>query len=409
MVPNTILKTKLFIPPLREGIISRPRLIELVNKNIKKKVLLVSAPAGFGKSTLLAEWISQTKFPVAWLSLDATENDPISFLTYLISSVQSIYEDLGDAVLGALRSPSSPPVNNLLNAWVNEISEHASEFVLILDDFHHIQDQGVIDLIGNLTDHQPAQLHLLLASRANLPLSCSRLRARGDLIELGIGNLRFTQEEAITYLRSQLGEKITEVDARTLSERTEGWIAGLQMAVLSMKSSEDVSEYVSIFSAQNRYITDYLLDEVLLRQPEHVRNFLLATSILNKFNAPLCDCVVGADNSQTMLEKLESSGLFLIPLDTTRTWYRYHHLFAELLRKRLENSQIFSIEELHRKASDWFANEEMLEECIEHAFAIEDYALVIQRIENSLNQIMAQGLFRNYLTWVEKIPKTYLE
>ena len=408
MSPDTILKTKLFIPPLREGTISRPKLIELVNKNIKKKVMLVSAPAGFGKSTLLAEWVAQSKLPVAWISLDQSENDPISFLTYLISSIQSIYEGLGDAILGVLRSPTSPPVSNLLNAWINEISEHAGEFILILDDFHHIKDQGVIDLICNLTDYQPVQMHLLLASRANLPISCSRLRARGDLIELGIGDLRFTVEEAITYLTSQLGEKITETDARTLSERTEGWIAGLQMAVLSMKSSEDVSEYVSIFSAQNRYITDYLLDEVLLRQPEDVRNFLLATSILNKINAPLCDCVVGVDNSQTMLEKLESSGLFLIPLDTTRTWYRYHHLFAELLRKRLENSHFFSVEELHRKASDWFANEEMLEECIEHAFAIADYALVIKRIEKSLNQIMAQGLFRNYLTWVEKIPKRYL-
>ncbi|MCD6400356.1 MAG: hypothetical protein J7L73_00355 [Anaerolineales bacterium] len=278
-----------------------------------------------------------------------------------------------------------------------------------MDDFHHIQDQGVINLMCNLTDHQPAQMHMLLASRANMPFPCSLLRARGDLFELGIGDLRFTQEEATTYLRSQLGGKITGVDARTLCERTEGWITGLQMAVLSMKSSEDVSENVSVFSAQNRYITDYLLDEVLLQQPEEIRNFLLATSILKKFTAPLCDCVVGVNNSQIMLEKLERSGLFLIPLDTTRTWYRYHHLFAELLRKRLEKSRIFLMEDLHRKASDWFANEEMIVECIEHAFAIEDYVLVIKRIEKSLNQIMAQGLFRNYLTWVEKIPKTYLE
>jgi LuxR family transcriptional regulator, maltose regulon positive regulatory protein len=409
MSPDTILKTKLFIPPLREGMISRSRLVELINKGIKKKVLFLSAPAGFGKSTLMVEWVAQAKTPAAWVSLDKTENDPVNFLSYLVSGAQSIYPNIGDAILGALKSPGSPPVENLLHAWINEISEHAGEFVLILDDFHHIQNHDVNNLICNLIDHQPAQLHLVLASRADLPLSCSRFRTRGELTDLGVSDLRFTPDETFTYLNSQLRGRITKVESKTLGDRTEGWIAGLQMAVLSMKSSEDISQYVAQFSAQNRYITDYLLDEVLLRQSEEVKRFLLATSILNKFTAPLCDQVVGIENSQEIIEHIERSGLFTIPLDTTRSCYRYHHLFAELLRKRLEKSPIFKIEDFHRKASNWYAEQGMLEECIDHAFAIKDYDLVIRRIEELLNLIMAQGQFRNYLAWVDKIPKEYLK
>ena len=408
MTIDPILRTKLFIPPLREDTISRPRLIERINQNITNKALFISAPAGFGKSTLLAEWAAQSALPVCWVSLDQTENDPVNFLSYLIASVQKNYEDLGDSILNALRTPGSPPVESLLNAWINEISEHTKDFVLILDDFHHIQDQAVIDLICNLTDHQPSQLHLLLASRADLPLSCSRLRARGDLIDLGITELRFTTDESIKYLRNQLGDRISENDARTLSERTEGWIVGLHMAVLSMKSSDNIPQYVAQFSAQNQYITDYLLDEILFRQSDDVKEFLLATSILKKFTAPLCDYLLEKNNSQEKIDNLVRSGLFTIPLDTTRTWFRYHHLFSELLQIRLENSSNFSVKTLHRKASEWFANEGMLEESIDHAFAIQDYDLVIQRIEKSLNLIMAQGKFRNYLAWVERIPREML-
>jgi LuxR family transcriptional regulator, maltose regulon positive regulatory protein len=409
MSPDPILKTKLFIPPLREGVVSRRRLVEIINEGVKKKVLFVSASAGFGKSTLMVEWVSQTKMPVTWLSLDRTENDPLTFLSYLITSVQSLYENLGEVELGALKAPGSPPVGNLLKGWINEISEHTEDFVLIMDDFHHIQNQDVIDLLCNLTDHQPPQLHLLLASRAEPPKCFSRMRARGDVLDLDIADLRFTVEEAVTYLKSHLGEKITMADARILNDRTEGWITGLQMAVLSMRSSKDTSQFVTQFSAQNRYITDYLLDEVLAHQPEKITQFLLATSILEIFTAPLCNHVVGIENSQELIETLERSGLFIIPLDTTRTWYRYHHLFAELLRKRLDELQFFQREVLHRRAFEWFASREMLEECISHAFAVKDYGLVIKQIERSLNQIMAQGQFRNYLSWVERIPPEYLK
>ncbi len=409
MLPNPILKTKLFIPSLPDGIIIRSRLIRVINESIKKKLLFVSAPAGFGKSTLLIEWVDQSKFPVAWVSLDKTENDPVDFLSYLISGVQSIYQNLGEAILSDLKAPGSPPVGNLLNAWINQITEHTEDFILILDDFHNIQDKSVVELFCQLIDHQPPQLHLLLASRADLPISCSRHRVRGELIELDISDLRFTLEETIEFLKKQLGSKITDTDARKLGERTEGWIAGLQMAVLSLRSSKDISQYVAQFSAQNRYITDYLLDEVLLRQPEEINQFLLATSILERFSAPLCNQVVGVKNSQEIIEFLGRSGLFIIALDTSRTWYRYHHLFAELLQKRLLDTNTLQKEVLHRRAYEWFASRDMLEECINHAFAINDYNLVIRTIETSLNSIVAEGKFRNYLAWTEEIPKEYLE
>ena len=409
MHPNPILKTKFFIPPLRDGIVIRSRLIEVINENVKKKLLFVSAPAGFGKSTLLSEWVNQSKLPVAWVSLDKTENDPVDFLSYLISGVQSIYRNLGEAILSDLKAPGSPPINNLFNAWINEIAEHTEEFVLILDDFHHIQDKSVVELFCNLIDHQPPQLHLLLASRADLPISCSRIRVRGELIELAISDLRFTVEETSEFLKGQLGSKISDTDAKKLGERTEGWIAGLQMAVLSLRSSNDISQFVAQFSAQNRYITDYLLDEVLLRQPEEINQFLLATSILERFSAPLCNQVVGIQNSQDIIALIERSGLFIISLDSSRTWYRYHHLFAELLKKRLMDANSLQREILHRRAFEWFASRDMLEECINHAFAVNDYDLVIRTIERSLNIIMAEGKFRNYLAWTEAIPKEDLE
>jgi LuxR family maltose regulon positive regulatory protein len=409
MLSDPILKTKLFIPPVQDDVITRPRLLNRINQNLNKKVLFINAPAGFGKSTLLAEWAEQSELAVSWVSLDRTENEPVNFLSYLIAGVQNVYEGLGDTILSVLQAPGIPPVEKLLYAWINEIAEHTTDFVLILDDFHLIENQDVIDLVCTLTTHQPPQLHLLLASRADLPLSCSRLRARGELMELGIAEMRFTQDEALAYLQKQLGDSINARDAASLMQRTEGWIVGLHMAVLSMKSSEDVRQYVAQFSARDSFITDYLLDEVLLHQSEDIKNFLLATSILEKFTAPLCDAVVGIDNSRAIIAELVQSGLFVIALDTTRTWYRYHHLFAELLQLRLANTRQYDVAALHKRASDWFINTAMLEESISHAFATENYQLVILRIENALSQILEQGKFRQYLSWIDGIPNAYLQ
>ena len=409
MLFDPILKTKLFIPPVQDGVITRPRLLNRINQNLHKKVLFINAPAGFGKSTLLAEWATQSKIAVSWVSLDKTENEPVNFLSYLIAGVQSIYRGLGDTILSVLQAPGTPSVEKLLYAWINEITEHTQDFVLILDDFHLIENQAVIDLVCTLTTHQPPQLHILLASRADLPLSCSRLRARGELIELGIAEMRFTQDEALAYLKKQLGDSIDERDAASLMQRTEGWIVGLHMAVLSMKSGEDVRQYVKQFSARDSLITDYLLDEVLLHQPDHIKYFLLTTSILEKFTARLCNTLAGIKDGQSIIDYLVRSGLFIIPLDTTRTWYRYHHLFADLLRIRLQNDPQHDVTALHKISSDWFANAAMLEECISHAFATEDYQLVIVRIEDALSQILEQGKFRQYLTWIDQIPDAYLQ
>jgi LuxR family maltose regulon positive regulatory protein len=409
MPTDNILRTKFFIPPLHEGMTPRPRLVDIINRNIQKKVLLVSAPAGFGKSTLLSEWAAQAPMPISWLSVDRTENDPINFLIHLISSVRNIYPDVGEASLSTLQAPGSPPIWNICNAWLNEISEFTNNFILILDDFHYIQDRSTIELLTYLTDHQPAQLHLIIASRTSTPSPFSKLRAHGDMIDLGIGDLRFSEAETIAYLRSHMGERISIEEAKILHDRTEGWITALQMAVLSMKSTQNVSKFVAHFSALNRYISDYLMDEVLLQQSEEITNFLLSTSILDEFSPPLCDHILGRQNSQDIINILERSGLFIISLDTTRTWYRYHHLFAELLRKRLVKASHIVRQDLHRKASEWFTQEHMLVESIHHAFSINDYDQVISIIEKSLNQIIAEGLFRNYLSWVESIPKENLK
>jgi len=406
---DPVLKTKLFIPQLREGLIARPRLINLINANINKKVCFISAPAGYGKSTLLSEWARTTELPVCWVSLDPSENDPAKFFSYLIAGVQTIWEDLGDTILNALNSPGAPPVDLLWNAWINELSEYSDDFVLILDDFHNISNPEVHEQLSNLISHQPTQLHLMIASRANLPISLSRMRASGDIGVIDISEMRFTINEAVDYLRSQMGDRITSQDALTISRRTEGWIVGLHMAVLSMRSCGNISEYVAQFSAADRYITDYLMDEILRCVPDEIERFLLATSILSKFTAPLCDYVTGEENSQEIIQSLVARGIFTIPLDTTRTWYRYHHLFSELLRVRLMNSPSFSIHTLHRKASGWFAAKGMLEESIEHAFASRDFRLVIKRIEDSLDEIMALGKFQDYLNWVGRVPAEYLE
>ena len=409
MTSDPILKTKLFIPPLQEGMILRPRLTDLLDANIEKKVSFISAPAGFGKSTLLAEWASRVSIPVCWVSLDPAEDDPVKFLSYLISSVQTIWGDLGATILDALRSSGSPPVEYLAKSWINDLSEYSEKFVLILDDFHHISSQEVLDLLIYLIENQPQQLHLLIASRADIPISFSRFRARGEMGVIDIGEMRFRMKESIQYLKSQLGDRITEEDARTMSRRTEGWIGGLHMAVLSMRSTEDISGYVAQFSAADHYITDYLLDEILLRQPDRVEQFLLATSVLDKFTAPLCDFITGKDGSQEIIEELIRNGMFIIPLDTTHTWHRYHHLFADLLRNRLFRSADLSAEKLHRDASDWFAAEGMLKESIDHALEIGDCDLVIERIENSFDKIITRAKFRDYLNWVDSVSPDCLE
>ncbi len=406
---SQIVRTKLFIPPLRGDLIPRPRLVARIQEGITQKLVLVSAPAGYGKTTLLVEWVHQAELPVAWLSLDRTENDPYTFLSHMIACIQTIYPGLGESMLAALDLAGLPPVNSLAAYLINEMTDKCGPVVIILDDFHQIQNEKVIDLLCYFIDHQPPQVHLLIASRADLPASYARLRACGDASIIDNDALRFTNVETHSFLEKALGARITREDIDILDARTEGWIAAIQMAAIALRSEQYTAEYVSNFSGLDRQINDYLIIEVLQRQPPEIQRFLLKTSILNKLNAGLCNAVLKIHNSQEILERLERLGMFVIPLDRKRVWYRYHHLFAELLSSQLNNTFPEEINPLHLIASDWYKNEGMLDDAIDHTLAAGEYDLVIDWISGLFEDIYAKGKFNTFLEWIDRIPPLYTD
>ncbi|UCG23389.1 MAG: LuxR family transcriptional regulator, partial [Chloroflexota bacterium] len=393
-MPVSLLQTKLYTPPLRPNLVSRPRLIERLNQGLAedKKLTLISAPAGFGKTTLITEW--RYRIPDAhdaqvvcrnpkfgWLSLDEGENDPVQFLGYLLNALQKIIPGIGETALASLSSPQPPPTAAVLTPVVNEIATLAEAgalsnccYMLVIDDYHVIQAQAAHDILQFFLDHLPPPLHLAICSRADLPWSISRLRANDQITELRSADLRFTLEETTEFLNRVMGLGLSLVDIVALENRTEGWIAGLQLAALSMQAMDqgDRRAFVSAFAGSSRYIVDYLLDEVLAQRPEGSNDFLLETSILERMSGPLCDAVLGSghqgsgageraghtalssSHSQAVLEQLEQANLFIVPLDDKRQWYRYHHLFRDLLHVRLKQSYPDRIPVLHRQASQWY-------------------------------------------------------
>ncbi|MEM9485714.1 MAG: helix-turn-helix transcriptional regulator, partial [Cyanobacteria bacterium P01_F01_bin.116] len=327
----SLLETKLYLPKWSANQISRPRLLNRIYP--ERKLTLVSAPAGFGKTTLLAEWVSAVPTrAVAWVSLDQSDNDPAVFWTYLLTALQKVQPSLSERALSLLQSSQPPTIESILMTLLNEITTVKEDIVLILDDYHRIDTQAIHSGIGFLLTHLPPQMHLSLSSRADPPLSLARLRSHGELTELRVSDLRFTPEEAAAFLNQGMGLEISAADVSALEQRTEGWIAGLQLAALSLQGREDIADFVAAFSGDDRYIVDYLLEEVLQRQPDRVRRFLLQTAILERLNGSLCDAVTGQNGGQGMLETLERGNLFIIPLDNKRQWYRYHHLFADVLQ-----------------------------------------------------------------------------
>ena len=341
-----LLATKLYIPPIRPELVSRPRLIERLDAGLHRRLTLISAPAGFGKTTLLSEWIHRrgavtAPLQVAWLSLDEGDNDPTCFLAYFVAALQTIEGDVGQGLLAALQSPGAVNVESVLTTLLNEIAGFPDNFALVLDDYHVIESQPVDNALTFLLDHLPPQMHLVIASRSDPSLPLSRLRAGGQMTEIRADDLRFTLDEVAAFLDKVMGLNLSAENVAALETRTEGWIAGLQLAALSMqglKQSSDVTDFVNSFTGSDRYIQDYLADEVLQRRPKGTKDFLLKTSILNRLSGPLCDAVTKQKNSQAILEALEAANLFIVPLDNERRWYRYHHLFADLLRQRLRQS-----------------------------------------------------------------------
>ncbi|WP_448624350.1 LuxR C-terminal-related transcriptional regulator [Geodermatophilus sp. URMC 64] len=403
-----LLETKLHVPRRRRGLVARARLIERLRRADDAPLTLVSAPAGFGKTTVLTEWLgSADGRSVAWLSLDPRDNDPALFWAYLIAALRTAAPDVGVGALGLLSSPQSS-AEAVLGALVNDLATLPDDVVLVLDDYHVIESPQIHDGTAFLVEHLPAQVHLVLAGRADPPLPLARWRGRGELVELRAADLRFTPEEAAEYLTGVMGLALTAGDVAALDGRTEGWIAALQLAALSMQGRDDVSGFVAGFAGDDRYIVDYLVDEVLARQPERIRGFLLQTSILGRLTGPLCDAVTGRDDGKAMLAALERGNLFLVPLDDRRRWYRYHHLFADVLQAHLLDEQPDAVAELHRRAGDWHERNGDRAEAIGHALAGGDVARAADLVELTLPALQQGRQEATMRRWLEALPDEVL-
>jgi LuxR family maltose regulon positive regulatory protein len=405
---SVLLATKLFIPPVHPEIVSRPHLLNVLDSGLGGKLILVSAPAGFGKTTLLSKWIRSRALPAAWISLDENDNETTGFLKYLTAAFQQMNSDIGRSLEKALRSPQLPPINILLAELINDIAEIQEDFVLVLDDYHSIMAQPVHDITSFLLDYLPPQVHLVIASRSDPPLPLARLRGRGQLTELRAVDLRFNVEEVGEFLVNYLGQTLPAVDIEALALHTEGWIAGLQMAAVSMRGRGDIAGFVQSFTGSNRYIFDYLVEEVLQRQPEHIVSFLLTTSILDRLTGPLCDMVAERSDSQAILTAIEQANLFIVSLDDQRRWYRYHHLFADLLYQHLQETNPAIIPELHRRASTWYEQNDMIPRAIDHALKAGDNPRVAQLLNNSADMLWDRGEQTRLWQWLQAIPEELL-
>jgi LuxR family transcriptional regulator, maltose regulon positive regulatory protein len=403
---RTVLATKLHVPPPRPGVVSRPRLFAQLDAGARKKLTLVSAPAGFGKTTLVSEWIGERA--VAWLSLDARDNDVGRFLTYVVAALQSAAPGVGAGAVEALRSAQAPAAEPLLTALVNDVAELAGDLVLVLDDYHVIETEAVDEAVAFLIEHLPAQMHVLITTREDPDLPLARLRVRDHMVEIRAADLRFTTEESAAFLNEVMDLGLSADDVAALGWRTEGWIAGLQLAALSMQGRDDASSFIRAFAGDHRYVVDYLVEEVLARQPERVRSFLLHTSVLERLCGPLCDTVTGQEGCGALLETLERGNLFLIPLDDRRRWFRYHHLFADVLRAHLADESPALVARLHARASVWYEADGALDDAVRHALAGEDFGRAAAFIEKLGPEL--RGSYRNatLLAWLRAIPDRVL-
>jgi LuxR family maltose regulon positive regulatory protein len=420
-----LLTTKLYMPPIRPELVPRPHLLERLNDGLHRKLILISAPAGFGKTTLVSAWIKDAGMPAAWISLDESDNDPARFLAYLVAALRTIKAGIGKGILSALQAPQPPPAEAILTALINQLDDLPHSLFLVLDDYHLITAESIHKALAFFLDHLPPQIHLVIATRADPPLPVALLRGRGQLTELRQTDLRFSLDEAVAFLNQVMDLDLPLDDIAALASRTEGWITGLQMAALALQvatltqsqETPQSSSFVRAFTGSNRYILDYLVEEVLLRQPEEIQAFLLHTAILKRLTGPLCDAVLDSGDtesegdpgrplysSQQTLEELEAANLFIIPLDDERRWYRYHRLFADLLQKRLEHTQPEQIPVLHGRASTWYAQNGLLPEAIDHALAAENHDRAADLIEKVAEATLMRSEVPTLLHWMEKLP-----
>ena len=458
-VTEALLQTKLHIPALRASFVPRPRLVARLNAGLEGRLILLSAPAGYGKTTLVTEWLTDCRLQiedfrlgevdgridsrqnrtdapeggvpkagrrVAWLSLEEGDNDPTRFLAYLIAAVQQVRSGFGESIGARLRSPQPPPAEALLTALVNELAEVPAPFILVLDDYHVIHSLPIHQQVTFLLEHQPCHMHLVLMTREDPLLPIARLRARGQVLEIRQQDLCFTLQETADFLERAMGPGLSPENVAALELRTEGWIAGLQLAALSMQGTGDPEGFIQDFTGSNRFVLDYLIEEVFKRQSAEVQDFLLKTSILERLCAPLCDSVIrdrlsgsreGKENilvtehlplvipSQAILEHLDHSNLFIIPLDQSRTWYRYHHLFSELLRLRLRASPAHDETRLHQRASQWYESQYLFRDAVEHSLAAQDWGNAARLTGVANEGMFKHGEYVTLLNWCGRIPQ----
>jgi len=399
-----MLLTKLHIPPAGNNVVHRSELFEKLNSGLSRKLILVSAPAGYGKTTLISDWISQNKIPAAWLSLDNSDNDPAVFLGYVISGIQSIHQNFGKSTLRLLNSPNPPSVESITSLLINEVLNINQNILLVLDDFHLINSSEVLKLAAYFLEHIPGNIHIVILTRSDPALAVSKLRSQHQLVELRSSDLSFSANDISILFNKRLKLGLSVDDVYSLESKTEGWIAGLQLTALSMQGREDISQFIRNLKGDNRYIMDYLMEEVLKIQPDEIKEFLLQTSILEQMSAPLCNDVLNRNDSQLILETLEKNNMFVIPLDTERTWYRYHHLFAELLRQRLHSGERATIVELHNKASKWFNDNSIPLFAIEHAINTGNLEKTIEILGEKVETMWQNGQHAAILRYGDILP-----
>ncbi|MDO8672583.1 MAG: LuxR C-terminal-related transcriptional regulator [Dehalococcoidia bacterium] len=407
---NPLLAMKLRQPRVRANIVSRERLTARLNDGLSRRLTLVSAPAGFGKTTLVGEWIAGAAqaVPLAWLSLDEDDNDPVRFLTYVVAALHGAQEGVGATALTMLHSPMPPPTRVILTSLLNDLGNAPGDLILVLDDYHVIDAPAVHDAIAFILSNLPSPMHIVMTTRSDPPLPLSRLRARDQLVEIRGPELLFTIEEAGTFLNGVMGLHLSIGDMAALKTSTEGWITGLQLIAVSLQGRRDVSSLVSSVTGDHRYIVDYLVDEVLSRQTEPDRLFLLHTSILSGLTGPLCDTVTGRSDSATVLRRLEHANLFITPLDDEQRWYRYHQLFAECLLGRLETEEPGIMSELHRLASLWYERQGMVDQAIDQALSAPDFETAARLVEESAPRLLGQGGIVALLNWTNRLPETFV-
>lgn len=406
-----LIKTKFYVPRLRPTHVARPRLLDYLNNafiqgdSFSRKLTTVCAPAGYGKTTLAIDWLGTLDLPVCWLSLDESDNDPVRFLTYLVHAIRQVHPEFGNAALGMLQSPQLPPPEALLTPLLNEIETARSPFVLLIDDYHLIQTPAIHQYLNFLADYQPPQMHTVVVSREDPPLPLHRYRARGEMLEIRQENIRFTLEETADFIENLVEQKLSAESLKTVEHRTEGWVTGMQLLALSLQEHQDADDFIRAFKGSDRFVLDYLFEEVFQRQPEEVQAFLLKTSILEHLTAGLCQAVTGDEDSRKILEVLDQSNLFILPIDHTHTWYRYHRLFLDLLRHRLRLQKEISQADLHRRASLWYEEEGYLEKAVNHALAGEDWSRAGELILQISDGLMKSGAIATLLGWFRQIPE----